>query len=44
MSELTCRRYPPMTPASHPPMDYPGYRSTALRHPKQPLHRCCRSG
>ncbi|TQN31128.1 protocatechuate 3,4-dioxygenase beta subunit [Haloactinospora alba] len=21
----------------HPPMDYPGYRSTALRHPKRPL-------
>jgi protocatechuate 3,4-dioxygenase, beta subunit len=22
---------------SHPPLDYPPYRSTALRHPKQPL-------
>ncbi len=22
---------------THPPMDYPGYKSTALRHPKQPL-------
>ena len=22
---------------SHPPMDYAGYKSTALRHPKQPL-------
>src|SRR5690348_17421003 len=22
---------------AHPPMDYPGYKSTALRHPKQPL-------
>ena len=22
---------------SHPPLDYPGYKSTALRHPKQPL-------
>lgn len=21
----------------HPPLDYPGYRSTALRHPKRPL-------
>ena len=21
----------------HPPMDYAGYKSTALRHPKQPL-------
>ena len=26
-----------MTAKSHPPMDYPGYKSTALRHPKQPL-------
>jgi protocatechuate 3,4-dioxygenase beta subunit len=23
--------------ASHPPLDYPAYKSTALRHPKQPL-------
>jgi protocatechuate 3,4-dioxygenase, beta subunit len=23
--------------ASHPPLDYEGYRSTALRHPKRPL-------
>jgi protocatechuate 3,4-dioxygenase, beta subunit len=23
--------------ASHPPLDYPGYKSTRLRHPKQPL-------
>ena len=22
---------------AHPPMDYEGYKSTALRHPKQPL-------
>src|SRR4051794_40986759 len=22
---------------AHPPMDYAGYKSTALRHPKQPL-------
>ncbi|MEU3019214.1 MULTISPECIES: protocatechuate 3,4-dioxygenase subunit beta [unclassified Nocardiopsis] len=22
---------------SHPPLDYPGYRSTALRHPRRPL-------
>ena len=21
----------------HPPLDFPGYKSTALRHPKQPL-------
>jgi len=24
-------------PDAHPPMDYPGYKSTALRHPKEPL-------
>jgi protocatechuate 3,4-dioxygenase, beta subunit len=24
-------------PAAHPPLDFPDYRSTALRHPKQPL-------
>jgi protocatechuate 3,4-dioxygenase beta subunit len=24
-------------PGVHPPLDYPGYRSTALRHPKRPL-------
>lgn len=26
-----------MTPTDHPPNDFPAYRSTALRHPKQPL-------
>jgi protocatechuate 3,4-dioxygenase beta subunit len=25
------------SPGTHPPNDYPGYRSTALRHPKEPL-------
>jgi protocatechuate 3,4-dioxygenase, beta subunit len=25
------------SPDAHPPMDYDGYKSTALRHPKQPL-------
>jgi len=25
------------TDGLHPPLDYPGYRSTALRHPKEPL-------
>src|SRR4029453_3708984 len=24
-------------PGTHPPLDYPDYRSTALRHPHQPL-------
>ena len=23
--------------SAHPPMDFPPYKSTALRHPKQPL-------
>lgn len=31
---LTYQRPPEGT---HPPNDYPGYRSTALRHPKEPL-------
>ena len=29
-------RYAP-TPGLHPPLDFPGYYSTELRHPKQPL-------
>src|SRR5947199_10802950 len=33
-SALGYRRDPEGT---HPPMDYPGYRSTALRHPKTQL-------
>src|ERR1700729_4450743 len=24
-------------PEAHPPLDYPPYKSTSLRHPKQPL-------
>jgi protocatechuate 3,4-dioxygenase, beta subunit len=24
-------------PSAHPPLDYPGYRSTRLRHPRRPL-------
>jgi protocatechuate 3,4-dioxygenase beta subunit len=24
-------------PGNHPPLDFPGYKSTALRHPKKPL-------
>jgi protocatechuate 3,4-dioxygenase beta subunit len=28
--------YAPEPPGTHPPLDYPGYRSTALRHPRQP--------
>ncbi len=29
--------YPRPAPGTHPPNDTPGYRSTALRHPKEPL-------
>jgi len=36
MSKLVLPRYPLVSDV-HPPMDSPGYRSTALRHPKQPL-------
>jgi protocatechuate 3,4-dioxygenase, beta subunit len=36
MSKLVLPRYPLVSDV-HPPMDFPGYRSTALRHPKQPL-------
>ena len=32
---LTFTRRPPA--GTHPPADFPGYRSTELRHPKQPL-------
>ncbi|HLK42446.1 MAG TPA: protocatechuate 3,4-dioxygenase subunit beta [Thermoleophilia bacterium] len=31
------RRYAPEPEGTHPPLDYPPYRSTELRHPKQPL-------
>jgi protocatechuate 3,4-dioxygenase beta subunit len=47
MSQTTTRIYDPVTdtptsylrePAdAHPPLDYPPYKSTQLRHPKQPL-------
>ena len=29
--------YRPEDPGTHPPLDFPGYRSTRLRHPHQPL-------
>ena len=35
MSAKVIYRRPP--PGAHPPNDTPGYRSTALRHPKEPL-------
>ena len=47
MSQVTTRIYDPVTdtptsylrepPGAHPPLDYPPYKSTQLRHPKQPL-------
>ncbi|HEY2509105.1 MAG TPA: protocatechuate 3,4-dioxygenase subunit beta [Streptosporangiaceae bacterium] len=30
--------YAPDPPGTHPSLDYPGYKSTGLRHPSQPLH------
>lgn len=36
MSELLVPHYP-LISGVHPPMDSPAYRSTALRHPTQPL-------
>jgi protocatechuate 3,4-dioxygenase, beta subunit len=29
--------YAPVPPRTHPPLDWPAYRSTVLRHPSQPL-------
>src|SRR5215210_2797238 len=34
---MMTRGYRRPAPGTHPPDDSPGYRSTALRHPKQPL-------
>jgi protocatechuate 3,4-dioxygenase, beta subunit len=36
-SGLVLPSYAKPAPGNHPPLDFPGYRSTALRHPKQPL-------
>ena len=36
-TELRLPRYRRDPDGTHPPLDSPGYRSTALRHPKQPL-------
>lgn len=35
MSELPSHRRP--APGTHPPLDFPAYRSTSLRHPTRPL-------
>jgi protocatechuate 3,4-dioxygenase beta subunit len=37
MSEETPASYLRERDGAHPPLDYPPYKSTALRHPKQPL-------
>jgi protocatechuate 3,4-dioxygenase beta subunit len=37
VSEETPTSYLREPECAHPPLDYPPYRSTALRHPKQPL-------
>jgi protocatechuate 3,4-dioxygenase beta subunit len=37
MSDQTPTSYLREPEGAHPPLDYPPYRSTALRHPKQPL-------
>jgi protocatechuate 3,4-dioxygenase, beta subunit len=36
-STLILPSYERAPAGNHPPLDFPGYRSTALRHPKQPL-------
>ena len=35
--KLALPEYMRPQPGNHPPLDFPGYKSTALRHPKQPL-------
>ena len=37
MSEKTPARYARDPEGAHPPLDYPPYRASALRHPKEPL-------
>jgi protocatechuate 3,4-dioxygenase beta subunit len=37
MADLVLPRYRLDPPDAHPPLDFPGYGSTALRHPKRPL-------
>jgi protocatechuate 3,4-dioxygenase beta subunit len=37
VSELILPSYEKPSPGNHPPLDFSGYRSTALRHPKEPL-------
>src|SRR5436309_9455748 len=37
MSDETPTAYAPDPEGTHPPLDYPPYKSTALRHPEQAL-------
>ena len=37
LAKLALPEYAKPQPGNHPPLDFPGYKSTALRHPKQPL-------
>jgi protocatechuate 3,4-dioxygenase beta subunit len=37
MSDETPTSYVREPATAHPPLDYPPYKSTALRHPRQPL-------
>jgi protocatechuate 3,4-dioxygenase, beta subunit len=37
VSEFILPVYEKPPPGNHPPLDFTGYRSTALRHPRQPL-------
>ena len=36
-SGLVVPTFRPDPDGTHPPLDYAGYKSTALRHPKRPL-------
>jgi protocatechuate 3,4-dioxygenase, beta subunit len=36
-SGLVVPTFRPDPDGTHPPLDYSGYKSTALRHPKRPL-------
>jgi hypothetical protein len=35
--QLALPEYLKPQPGNHPPLDYPAYESTGLRHPRQPL-------
>ena len=35
--QLALPEYLKPQPGNHPPLDFPGYKSTGLRHPRHPL-------